>query len=257
MANRKEAMTGCAMGLLSTAPRAPVDGNEAKLSAGIYQRILESIVTGEFAVDARLPSETELARRLGASRPVVREALARLRDDGVIVSRRGSGSYVKRRPDTAVLRFLPVGSIADIQRCFEFRVGLEGAAAALAAARWETSNLAEIKVALAALEDSIRQGRLGTEEDERFHMAVARATHNGYYVSVQASLQPHIVFGMNLTRNLSLLKTVERLRLVQDEHIAIVAAIEARNGAGARAAMEAHIENARHRMFEGALAKRD
>jgi DNA-binding FadR family transcriptional regulator len=47
------------------------------------------------------------------------------------------------------------------------------------------------------------------------------------------------------------------LRLVQDEHIAVVAAIEARDGAGARAAMEAHIENARHRMFEGAPAKRD
>jgi DNA-binding FadR family transcriptional regulator len=245
------------MGLLSTAPGAPADDNEAKLSAGIYQSILESIVTGEFAVDARLPSETELSRRFGASRPVVREALARLRDDGVVVSRRGSGSYVKRRPDTAVLRFVPVGSIADIQRCFEFRVGLEGAAAALAAERWEPSDLAEIKAALAALEDSIRDGRLGTEEDERFHMAVARATRNGYYVSVQASLQPHIVFGMNLTRNLSLLRAAERLRLVQDEHIAIVTAIEARDGSRARTAMAAHIENARRRMFEGAPGKWD
>ncbi len=153
-----------------------------------------------------------------------------------------------------MLRFVPVGSIADIQRCFEFRVGLEGAAAALAAERREPSDLAEIKAALAALEDSIRENRLGTEENERFHMAVARATHNGYYVSVLDSLQPHVVFGMNLTRSLSLLRTAERLRLVQDEHID-VAAIEARDGA--RAAMETHIENAPHRMFEGAPAKRD
>jgi DNA-binding FadR family transcriptional regulator len=57
---------------------------------------------------------------------------------------------------------------------------------------------------------------------------------------------------MTLTRNLSLLRTRARLRLVQDEHVAILRAIEARDEAGARTAMEAHIENARQRMFEGA-----
>src|SRR5918996_3809938 len=101
----------------------------AKRSAAIYDSIVGLIVSGEFAENARLPSEVELARRFGASRPVVREALARLRDDGLIVSRQGSGSYVKRRPDQAVLQFVPVGSIAHLQRCFQFRLGLEGAAA--------------------------------------------------------------------------------------------------------------------------------
>lgn len=226
--------------------------SEAKRSAGIYQRIFELIISGEFAVNTRLPSEVELAHRFGASRPVVREALARLRDDGVIVSRQGSGSYVKRRPDTAVLRFVPVSSIADIQRCFEFRVGLEGVAAALAAERHEESDLAEIRAAFDELEACIREGRLGVDADERFHMAVAKATHNSYHVSVQSSLYPHIVFGMNLMRNLSLLRAAERLRLVQDEHRAIVDAIAARDPAAARTAMQTHIDNARRRMFEDA-----
>jgi DNA-binding FadR family transcriptional regulator len=185
---------------------------------------------------------------------VVREALARLRDDGIIVSRQGSGSYVKRRPDTAVLRFVPVSSIADIQRCFEFRVGLEGVAAALAAERWEDGDIAEIRAAFDELETCIRDGKLGVDADERFHMAVAKATHNTYHVSVQGSLHPHIVFGMNLLRNLSLLRTAERLRLVQDEHRAIVAAIEARAADAARTAMQSHIDNARRRMFEDAPA---
>jgi DNA-binding FadR family transcriptional regulator len=90
------------------------------------------------------------------------------------------------------------------------------------------------------------------EADARFHEAVARATHNHYHVSVQVSLQPHIAFGMNLTRNLSLLRPQPRLRLVQDEHAAIFAAIEARDAVAARRTMESHIENARIRMFEGA-----
>ena len=228
--------------------------SEAKLSAGIYQRIFELIISGEFAVDSRLPAETELAHRFGASRPVVREALARLRDDGIIVSRRGSGSYVKRRPDTAMLRFVPVSSIADIQRFFEFRIGLEGAAATLAALRWEDDDLAEIRAAFDELEACIRDGRLGVDADERFHLAVAKATHNDYHVSVQRSLHPHITFGMNLMRNLSLLRTAERLRLVQDEHRAIVEAIAARDAEAAGAAMRTHIDNARQRMFDDAPA---
>jgi GntR family transcriptional regulator, transcriptional repressor for pyruvate dehydrogenase complex len=237
---------------LDRATREPAADLEAKLSAGIYEQLFERIVGGEFPVNARLPSETELARRFGASRPVVREALARLRDDGLIVSRQGSGSYVKRRPDQAVLRFVPVGSIADIQRCFEFRAGLEGAAAALAAVRWEEHDLAQIKTAFRELEACIEAGQLGVDADERFHRAVAEATHNPYQILVQTSLQPHIAFGMTLTRNLSLLRAAERLRAVQDEHRAILEAIENRHPDGARAAMQAHIENARRRMFEGA-----
>ena len=236
------------------APRPQSVESEAKLSAGIYERLFERIVAGEFPVNARLPSETELARRFGASRPVVREALARLRDDGLIVSRQGSGSYVRRRPDQAVLQFVPVGSIDDIQRCFEFRAGLEAAAAALAATRWEEGDLADIKAAFDELEACIETGQLGVDADEHFHRAIAEATHNQYHVSVQVSLQPHIAFGMTLTRNLSLRRAAERLRLVQDEHLAVLRAIEGRDADGARAAMATHIENARRRMFEGAPA---
>jgi GntR family transcriptional repressor for pyruvate dehydrogenase complex len=231
--------------------RASSTDAEAKRSNAIYERLFELIVAGEFSVNSRLPTESELSRRFGASRPVVREALARLREDGIVISRQGSGSYVKRRPDDAVLRFVSVGSIADIQRCFEFRVGLEGAAAALAATRWDDEDLREIKAALGELESCIQTGELGAEADEHFHRAVAQATHNHYHVMVHTSLRPHITFGMSLTRNLSLLRAEERLRAVQDEHVAIVRAIERRDTAGARAAMETHIENARRRMFEG------
>ncbi len=228
--------------------------SEAKRSARIYQHIFEIIVAGEFAVDARLPSETDLATRFGASRPVVREALARLRDDGIIVSRQGSGSYVKRRPDVAVLRLSPGGSIDDVQRCFEFRHGLEGSAAALAAERWETADLAEIRAAFDALEHAIKSGQPGTEADERFHGAIARATHNPYFVSVQASMQPHIRYGMDLNRNLTMMRTAQRVRMVQDEHNAILEAIAGRNPDAARDAMQRHIANARQRMFDGVTA---
>ncbi|MCW5694760.1 MAG: FadR family transcriptional regulator [Pseudolabrys sp.] len=228
--------------------------SEARRSTAIYQRIFETIVGGEFAVDSRLPSETDLATRFGASRPVVREALARLRDDGMIVSRQGSGSYVKRRPDVAVLRFTPGGSIDDVQRCFEFRQAIEGSAAALAAERREDTDIAEIRAAFEALDVVIRQNEVGVEADERFHLAIAKATYNPYYVSMQSSLQPHIRYGMNLTRNLSRLRKAERVLAVQDEHRIILGAIEARDAEAARRGMQEHIANARRRMFDNVPA---
>ena len=71
---------------------------------------------------------------------------------------------------------------------------------------------------------------------------------------MQRSLEPHVAFGMNLARNLSLLRPAARLRIVQDEHEVIVAAIEARDSARAQKAMEVHVENARRRVFEGTPA---
>lgn len=227
------------------------DVGPARLSGAVYDAIVQFIANGDFALNSRLPSEAELSIRFGASRPVVREALARLREDGVIVSRKGSGSYVMRRPDMAVLKFTPVGSLADVQRCFEFRAGLEPAAAALAALRWEDEHLAALGEALEALEGCLRRGELGAEEDNRFHEAVAEATRNQYHVSVQRSLRPHIAIGQSLTRNLSLMRTPARIRIVQDEHVAIFEAIRRRDADAARRAMEAHVLNARRRMFEG------
>lgn len=227
------------------------DGAPERLSDVVYDGIVSLIARGDLILNGRLPSETELSSRFGVSRPVVREALQRLREDGVIVSRQGSGSYVKRQPDMAVLQFAQVSSLADVQRCFEFRAGHEAAAAALAAERWQDEDLQRMQETLEHLEQCVKNGTVGIEEDRRFHEAVAQATRNHYYISIQVSLASHIATGMNITRQLSLLRTPERLRAVQLEHVGIFEAIRQREPEGARLAMQRHILNARQRMFEG------
>ncbi|ANL25795.1 GntR family transcriptional regulator protein (plasmid) [Rhizobium sp. N113] len=222
-----------------------------KLSDVVYDGIVGLIARGDLILNSRLPTETELATRFVVSRPVVREALGRLREDGVIISRQGSGSYVKRQPDMAVLQFAQVGSLADVQRCFEFRAGHEAAAAALAAEKWQEEDLERLRVTLDLLERCLRTGAVGIEEDRHFHEAVARATRNHYYISLQLSLAANIATGINITRQLSLLGTSERLRAVQAEHDAIFEAIRQRDQQAARLAMQRHILNARQRMFEG------
>ncbi len=222
-----------------------------RLSSAVYDGIVALISRGDFAINTRLPSEAQLSQMFEASRPVVREALARLREDGLVVSQRGSGSYVRGTPDATVAELLPVGSIDDVQRCFEFREGLEPVAARHAAARWEPEDMREIDAAMEALERCVLDGELGADEDSRLHEAIAEAAHNQYYASVQRQLRPHISAGMNITRSLSLRRTVERMRQVQDEHVAIVDAIRRRDGDAAAEMMRVHILNARRRMFEG------
>ena len=235
-------------GASDTIIREPISG---RLSGVVYDRIVDMIASGAFPLNSRLPTEMELSERFDASRPVVREALQRLRDDGVVVSRQGSGSYVKRRPEADVLKLVPVGSLADVQRCFEFRAGLEPATAALAALRRDAGDLERIDMAMQELERCLAEGHLGTDQDSDLHDEIARATHNQYHVSVQGSLRSHVIAGMNVTRSLSLRRPIAQLRAVQNEHDLIVDAIRRQDADGAHAAMKAHILNARNRMFEG------
>jgi len=224
---------------------------QMKLSEQIYDRIFGLIVSGEFPENTKLPTEVELAGRFGVSRTVVREALSRLRDDGVVISRQGAGTFVQRQPDKAILGFRPMASISDILRCFEFRVGLEGEAAFVAATRQDVARTEDIARALEALETIVKQGSVGAIADYDFHLAVANASCNPFYVSVMESLRPNINFGMNLARNLSLRKPVSRVRQVQEEHARVYDAIRKGDAEEARQAMRQHIENAQTRIFEG------
>lgn len=222
-----------------------------RLSARIYEEILNDIMGGAYSEGDRLPTETALADRFEVSRPVVREALAQLRDDGLIQVRRGSGSYVQKRPNAAVLQFAPLGSIADIQRCFEFRAAIEPAAAHLAAMRRGPAELQALHDGLAALEAAVAGRAVGTEADFAFHRAVAEASGNAFFVTTLASLEDAVTSAMSVNRNLSLLDPKARLAVVQREHEEVYEEILAGRCEGAERAMRRHIEGARRRIFEG------
>ncbi len=236
----------------SRARRGPTrEPGEEKLGDRLYSQIFERIAAGEFPPESRLPSEATLANRFAVSRPVVREALARLRDHGLIHSRQGSGSYVRRRPDQAVLSFAPVGSVADIQRCFEFRAAFEGRAAALAAERHDQTSLAPIEEALTSLDEVVGTPELGVDADYRLHLAVASAARNHFFAATLAMLEGQIRTAMNVARNLSLRRPTARQQLIQEEHRGVVEAIRVRDAAAAERLMSEHIENARRRVFDG------
>ncbi|WP_240793955.1 FadR/GntR family transcriptional regulator [Pseudorhodobacter turbinis] len=225
--------------------------HDRSLSDLVYEKILALIASGETSLGSRLPTESALCEKFSVSRPVLRQALKQLREDGAIVSRQGSGSFVVRRPEGAVFGFAPVGSIADIQRTFEFRAAIESEAAYLAAQRRTDAELASMRSLLAELDRCTSEGKLGVTTDEAFHELICSASGNPYFTVARTSIKGNILTGLNLTRNLSLTKPQERLDMVQREHYQIFEAIEQKDPNSARAAMRAHVENARKRVFEG------
>ena len=219
------------------------------LADRVYRELLALIIQGDLQEGDRLSTEQAIADQFKTSRPTVREALSRLRADGIIASRQGAGTFVTRRPDPDLPRFMPLESLSDVRRCLEFRIVIEGGAAALAAEMADEADLAQIQAELALLQTAVSQNSLGVQEDFGFHLAIARASKNQFFVSVIASIESHVIFGMDLQRRFSLSKSHERLIGVQAEHVAVVEAILQRDSAAAEAAMRRHLENTRRRMF--------
>jgi GntR family transcriptional regulator, transcriptional repressor for pyruvate dehydrogenase complex len=225
-----------------------------RLGDRLCQHIEALIDRGEFG-EGRLPAESELATRFGVSRPVIREALSRLRVMGVIVSRKGSGSYVQKRAsppaEVPAIGFGPVSSLAQVRKCYEFRMSFEGDAAYYAAQNRTTETLLPIKDALDRMGRAIGEGELGMSADLEFHFAVARASGNEFFEAVMEAMRTPLEFAVNLARSLTLTRPLDHLLTVQAEHVAMFDAIEAGDGEAARLAMRTHIENACSRVFEG------
>ncbi|MDI6025005.1 FadR/GntR family transcriptional regulator [Corticibacterium sp. UT-5YL-CI-8] len=221
-----------------------------KLVDKVFEQLQERITLGEFPSGSKLPGEHDLATLLGVSRPVVRDALGRLREVGLVYSRQGSGTYVRVfDAQKTSLGFSPVKTIADIQRCYEFRLTIEPEAAFFAAQRHDDASLMKIRAALAELRDATRDQTHRADVDFVFHRSVAEAANNHYYTACLDALRQHIAVGMKL-HGLSLMGPLIKLEQVYDEHSDICDAIAGGQAELARTRMYEHLEGSRNRLFE-------
>src|SRR5215471_21452847 len=94
---------------------------ERKLSRGLFEQLAEQIKSGRLAPGERLPTEQELTRAARVSRTVVREAVAALRAEGLVVTRQGVGAFVSAAPQHAPFRIDPerLESLDDILNVME------------------------------------------------------------------------------------------------------------------------------------------
>lgn len=217
----------------------------------LYHDLLNSILNGDFEVNARLPTEATLAHDYGVSRTTVRSALSRLKDEKYIASRQGSGSVVIRAADTVSEPFAPVESLADLERCFECRISLEGEIVRFAALRRSEETVALLERHIATLEELIRSHKIHTSEDTEFHMVLAEASGNHLFERLMTSIRPYILFGMNLSKTLSESSYLRHAKQSLEEHKPIVDAVRRKDPEAAREAMRIHLERSRDRIFKG------
>lgn len=219
------------------------------LTEQVARQIAAEIADGVHAVGAKLPSGRILAEKYGVSAAVIREVTERLRAQGLIQSRQGSGSTVVSR--TGVQGFQVSSGIAvnreQLASVYELRMELEGGAAALAAVRGNAADLHAMEQALAALEAHLEHPEQGVEHDIAFHVAIAAATHNRYYQDLLQYLNLQLRLAVCTARSNSRLQ--EGLTAaVHREHVAVFEAIRARDPEGARLAAILHLRQAAHRL---------
>lgn len=221
------------------------------LTEEVVDQLTAEIRGGRLSPGARLPTEQELMTALGVSRTVVREAIAAMRSEGLVVTRQGSGAYVAT--DTSRIPFRIAGlddaaTIADVIDVMELRLAVEVEAAALAAERAGAAQLTAMRRAFEAIERAVGRGEGAVKEDFDFHRAIADAAGNPHFPQFLEFLGRHVIPRQSIRRSQGTPPEQRRyLETLQKEHRRIADAILTREPQQARRAMRAHLSNSLER----------
>ncbi|MDR0578617.1 MAG: FadR family transcriptional regulator [Candidatus Accumulibacter sp.] len=219
------------------------------LTDRVFKALTQLINSGDFKPGSRLPPELKMAGRFGVSRTVVREAVSRLKSEGMVESRQGSGVFVRDRNMHAPFRIDPniMDSIDSVLQVVELRLSLEGEIAALAARRRTRAQMAAIRRALKQIELDEQAGGDGVEADIEFHRSIADATGNPHFLALIGFLFNFLNRATRITRSYEATKAALS-RQVKEEHQRIVEAISQQDSEVARLAARRHMEGAFRRL---------
>lgn len=213
-----------------------------RVSERVAEEIMRLIATGRLVPGQRLPGERELAVRMGVSRVSIRAALQQLKAQGLISAVQGGGTRVK---SSAVELDRPLSELLRVNRenlhdLAEIRAILEVWAARRAAEQATPEDLARLNALLAAMADPRRTQRYKAEDDVRFHLSVAQASHSAVYMHLLSVIRD-ILTAMLEYHRYELFSTAEDDRAVNTQHRAIVKAVRSRNPEAAAEAMRRHL----------------
>ncbi|MBP0483669.1 FadR/GntR family transcriptional regulator [Sagittula salina] len=216
-----------------------------KLSAAVVRQIEKLILRGILRPGERLPSERELSDKLGVSRPSLREAVAELQTRGLLETRAGAGIFVTDVLGSAFSTAL-IGLFANHDEAvfdyLSFRRDMEGLAAERAARHGTETDLKVIDELMAKMEAAHGKRNPAEESqlDADFHLAIIEASHNVIMLHMMRSMYQLLREGVFYNRQIMFKQRATREQLLE-QHRAINAALQARDSAGARAAVEAHL----------------
>lgn len=219
------------------------------LPTQIAAAIEQEITTGALKAGEKLPAELELAKTFGVSRSVVREAIAQLRNEGLVDTRQGVGAFVLELQRRQVIRIESADLVnaESFRSLFQLRVPLEVEAAGLAALHHTAADLKRLDDALEVMHGvHTKWTDDGIAADLVFHNALALCTQNEYYSLFIGFIAEKITSTIAMARARAELEQIVHITIV--EHTAVRDAVAARDMHRAREAMRAHIMGAAARL---------
>lgn len=214
-----------------------------KIYEEIVERIREFITSGELQPGDRLPSERDMAERLEVSRASVREAFSALEMLGLLEIRTGEGTYIRQVNIESVMSSLTWVLYMEkdaVLELLEVRKILEVQVAALAAQRANPEDLQNIEEALKQMYQDLQNVRLGEHADERFHFAIAQATHNKILIHLMSALSDTMERTLKASRS-KLYEGKDMPERLYKEHALIYEAIRQQEPSEASERMFAHL----------------
>ncbi|WP_084861190.1 FadR/GntR family transcriptional regulator [Salibaculum halophilum] len=232
-----------------------------KLSDSVVRQIEQLILRGILRPGERLPSEREMSERLGVSRPSLREALAELQAAGLLTSRASSGVYVAEVFGNAFSDALVRLFSTHDEAVFDyiaFRRDMEGLAAERAATHGTETDLKVIEAIFGKME-AAHSKRNPQEEaglDADFHLSIIEASHNVIMLHMMRSMYQLLREGVFYNRQIMFKQRMTRDSLL-GQHRAINDALQARDAAGARSAVVAHLSFVEQALWDHKRAERN
>lgn len=225
------------------------------LSTVVFEGLLDQIRSGKLGPGAQLPTEAELCDSFAVSRTVVREAVARLRAEGMVVPRQGKGVFVSEAPPGSFsIPDHDLEALPQTIALLELRLGVEVESAGLCAERCSDDEAAAILAEMERVDASHPDPTMArVHYDHDFHLLIARGAHNPQILDFLVYLGQQIAPRLRLGYIILPMVKDEYFDRIHAEHHAIVEAIRRRNPDQARAAMRTHLTNSLERLR--ALAK--
>ncbi len=225
------------------------DNNRARpLPEVISGEILAQIENGHWVAGDRLPTETALATQFNVSRNVIREAIARLRGDGVVDTQQGRGATVRAASKRESFRIdlAALDQAQNVDQLFELRAILEIDAAGLAARNRSPRDLGDITEAVEIMREKTNFDEECLEAGAQFHRAIGAATQNQFLRMLIDYISDRLTETTRATD--ARYPKDDLLKLTFEEHNDILDAIRLRDIKSARDHMRRHLRLSAERL---------
>jgi long-subunit acyl-CoA synthetase (AMP-forming)/DNA-binding FadR family transcriptional regulator len=211
----------------------------SSVSQQVFDQLKEQILTGAWKPGEKIPSENDLAVQFGVSRVTIRNALQRLSGLGLLETRFGEGSFVKRMDvDTALQPLVPTVYLGkdSLREVLEFRKTVEGSVCELACRRATSADIAALRTLYEQMVRAKDEPALYAQRDYAFHEKIAQITQN------RVMLQIDQITDEMMRAAFKSIAHSRSNRAGLRCHQQILEAFEAHDPARARALMDRHMD---------------